>query len=323
MSSPGDKDLSRKIKDFALSIGFDLIGIAPSKQLSNHKEVIKNWLSAGMNADMLFLSRDIEKRTNPALLADGAKSIVVAGINYYPSEKQGGDGMPVISKYAYGKDYHTVLGDKLNNLLEFIVSCEPVAKGKVCVDVAPILEKAWAREAGLGWIGKNSILINKEIGSFIFLGEIVLNIDLQYDKPFSDDFCGSCTLCMKACPTDAINENRTIDARKCISWLTVENKNPIPFRYAGKMKGRVFGCDICQDICPWNKNAKPHNIPEFILSTELAKLNSEEWLSLSREKYMELFSQSSVGRIKYEKLKRNIETIFKDKRQKIKDKSKK
>jgi epoxyqueuosine reductase len=313
MSSPGDKNLSRKIKDFALSIGFDLIGIAPSKQLDYHKEVINNWLSAGMNADMRFISRDIDKRTDPALLFNGAKSVVVAGINYYSAVKQGDKGMPIISKYAYGKDYHIVIGEKLNELLHFIISCEPAASGMVCVDSSPVLEKAWAHEAGLGWIGKNSILINNKKGSFIFLGEIILNIDLQYEKPFSDDFCGSCRLCLDACPTNAINKNRTIDAKKCISWLTVENKNPIPEEFKTKMNNRIFGCDICQDVCPWNRNAKPHNHPEFILSPELAKINREGWLSLSKEKYLELFSQSSVGRLKYERLKRNIEAVLKDK----------
>lgn len=309
MSLSGDKDLSRKIKDFALSIGFDLVGIAPSKKLSDHKEVIENWLSAGMNADMLFISRDIDKRTDPALLFDGAKTVVVAGINYYPADKQGGDGVPVISKYAYGKDYHNVLDEKLVKLLEFITFCEPAASGKVCVDSSQILEKAWAREAGLGWIGRNSILINKEIGSFVFLGEIVLNIELHYDIPFSDDFCGSCTLCMKACPTDAINENRTIDARKCISWLTVENKNAIPDGFKSRMEGRVFGCDICQDICPWNKNAKPHKNPEFVLSEELKQLTSEEWFDLTREKFNSLFKSSAIERRTYEQFMKNVTIV--------------
>ena len=309
MSSRGVSYLSKRIKDFALSIGFDLIGIAASKKLTDHKEVIDNWLSAGMNADMQFISADIDKRTDPGLLFNGAKSVVVAGINYFPSQKQGDDGMPVISKYVYGKDYHIVLGEKLNLLLEFITSCEPGAKGRICVDSAPILEKAWAREAGLGWIGKNSILINKEKGSFIFLGEIVLNLDLQYNKTFSEDFCGDCTLCLKACPTDAINENRTNDARKCISWITVENKNPIPCEYAGRMKGRIFGCDICQDICPWNQNATPHKNPEFFLSEELKLLTSEEWFNLSREKFNSLFKNSSIKRRTYERLMKNVTIV--------------
>ena len=313
MSSSGDKDFSRRIKEFAVSIGFDLIGIAASKQLKDHKEFLINWLAAGMNADMHFISRGVEKRTDPALLVEGAKSVIVAGINYYPAEKQGGNGIPIISKYAYGKDYHAVLSEKLNNLLEFIISCEPSARGKVCTDSAPILEKAWASEAGLGWIGKNTILINKEIGSFLFLGELVLNIDLQYDKPYVENFCGNCRLCIEACPTNAINENKTIDISKCISWMTVENKNEIPEEFKANIENRIFGCDICQDVCPWNKEAKPHNNPDFKISDRIKKMSREEWLSLSREKYLELFSPTPVGRIKYEKLKKNIEIILKDK----------
>ena len=259
-----------------------------------------------MNADMGFISRDMEKRADPALLFNGAKSVIVCGINYYPADKQGGDGVPVISKYAYGKDYHAVLGEKLNSLLEFIISCEPTALGKVCVDSAPILEKAWAREAGLGWIGRNSVLINRDAGSFIFLGEIVLNIDLEYDKPFNQDFCGSCRLCIEACPTNAINENKTIDARKCISWLTVENKNVIPEEYKEKLADRVFGCDICQDVCPWNKKILPHDNPDFKLSDSIKKMSKEEWLSLSFDYFNEIFEKSAVKRATYSRLTRNI-----------------
>jgi len=310
MNQATDIVLSRKIKDFAYSLGFDLIGIAPSRQLSEHKERIDKWLSAGMNADMGFLSRETEKRCNPAMLVEGAKSVIVAGINYYPAEQQGGNGIPVISKYAYGKDYHSVIGERLKKLLDFIITMEPAGQGKVCIDSVPILEKGWAREAGLGWIGKNSILINREKGSFIFLGELVLDIDLQYDKPFSDDLCGTCNRCMEACPTNAINNNKTIDARKCISWLTVENKNPIPEEFKAMMDNRIFGCDICQDVCPWNNNTTPHNIREFAISPELLKMSSEEWCSLSEEKYREFFSKSSVRRIKYERLMENIETLF-------------
>jgi epoxyqueuosine reductase len=312
MGSHRDKDLSKKIKHFAVSIGFDLIGIASSKQLNDDKLVLQNWLAEEMNADMRFLARDIGKRTDPAALVNGAKSIVVAGINYYPVEKQGDPGVPVLSKYAYGKDYHSVVSEKLNRLLEFIVSCEPTVSGKVCVDSTPILEKAWAKEAGLGWIGRNTILISKERGSFIFLGELVLNIDLQYDKPFTEDLCGNCRLCLEACPTNAITEDRKIDARKCISWLTVENKNEIPEEFIEKMGNRIFGCDVCQDVCPWNKSVKPNNIREFIISPELLEMSGEEWISLTREKYQELFSQSSVRRVKYERLKRNIMAILKN-----------
>jgi epoxyqueuosine reductase len=241
---------------------------------------------------------------------DGARTVIVGGINYYSSEKQGGKGIPVVSKYAYGKDYHIVLCEKLEILLEFITSCLPEASGKVFVDSAPIFEKAWAREAGLGWIGKNSILVNKEIGSFIFLGEIVLDIELQYDKPFIEDLCGSCRLCLNTCPTNAINENKTINASRCISWLTVENKKPIPEELKTRMENRIFGCDICQDVCPWNKNSKPNNNPDLMLSDRLKKMTEEDWLSLSREEFDIIFDKTSVKRTTYKRLNRNINFVL-------------
>jgi epoxyqueuosine reductase len=308
-----DKDLGRKIKDFAYSLGFDLVGIAPSRKLTNHREVIDTWVSGGMHADMNFISRNFDKRTDPALLLEGAKSVVVAALNYYPAEIQGGNGIPVISKYAYGEDYHTVLREKLNCLLDFITSYEPAVSGRVCVDSDPVLEKAWAREAGLGWIGKHSILINREIGSFIFLGEVILNIELQYDEPFSEDFCGNCRLCMDACPAQAINENKTIDARKCISWLTVENKHFIPEEFKDKMKDRIFGCDICQDVCPWNFAAKPHNNQALKLSDKVIRMSGDEWLSLSSDDFDVLFNKSSINRVTYGRFLRNINFVSKSK----------
>jgi epoxyqueuosine reductase len=313
MSSYEKRDLSKLIKEYAYSIGFDLCGIAPCRPLKEHEQFLKKWTGAGMNAGMDYLIDNPERRTNPGLLFEGARSIIITGLNYSTTCKQGGDGIPVISRYAYGKDYHVVVKEKLHLLLEYIVSIKPSIKGQSYVDSGPVLEKAWGREAGLGWIGRHSILINKEFGSFIFLGELILNIELQYDTPYGEDNCTGCRLCMEACPTNAINEDRTIDARKCISWLTVENKNAIPEEFKGKMRDRIFGCDICQDVCPWNKNTKPHNNPELALSPELIKMTREEWLSLSIDKYLELFFQSSVGRIKYERLVRNIEIVLSDK----------
>jgi epoxyqueuosine reductase len=306
MASSENIDLSRKIKDYALSIGFDLIGIASSKELEYHKKVLNRWLSSGMNAKLGFLSNKIDERTNPALLVDRAKSVIVAGINYFPPEQQGDEGIPVISKYAYGKDYHIVVSDKLDELFKFIISCEPAASGKICVDTAAILEKAWAYEAGLGSIGKNSLLINNIIGSFIFLGEIILNIDLQYDKPFSDDLCQNCTLCLEACPTKAINGDRTIDVRKCISWLTVENKDPIPEEFVNKLNNRIFGCDTCQDVCPWNKKIKPHNNADFALPGKLKQLTLKDWKNLTRDEFYTLFERSSIRRRTYERFMKNV-----------------
>lgn len=311
MRRSAERDLSKLIKEYAYTIGIDLCGIASSKPLKEHCETLKKWTAGGMNAGMNYLADNPERRSDPGLLLNGAKSIIVAGVNYFSDLKQGGEGIPIISRYAYGKDYHMVVKEKLHLLMEYIKSLEPSIIGKSFVDSGPLLEKAWAREAGLGWIGKNSLLINRETGSFIFLGAIIINIELKYDTPYQEDNCGSCTLCIESCPLKAINNNRTIDARKCISWLTVENKNPIPEEYLDKMGDRIFGCDICQDACPWNKNAKPHSNPEFDISPELLKMTREEWLSLSVEKHLELFFQSAVGRLKYEKLIQNIETILK------------
>ena len=310
MTSSGDPDSGLKIKSYARSIGFDLVGIAPARPLTDHLDKLKDWISGGLNADMNFFLRDIHKRADPSLLLDGVKSVIVTGINYFPSEKQGGKGIPVISKYAYGKDYHNVVGDKLRNLLSFIISIRPEARGKVCVDSSPILEKAWAKEAGLGWIGKNSILINRESGSFIFLGEILLDIELSYDEPFSEDLCGACNLCLNACPTLAINRNKTIDANKCISWLTVENKNDIPVIFNSRMNGRIFGCDICQDICPYNKDLIPHNNPDFRLSDSLRSLSISDYKSMSFEYFNKIFENSPIKRLGYKRFTRNVNSVL-------------
>jgi epoxyqueuosine reductase len=310
MRSGNDNNLSRKIREYAISLGFDLIGIAPSKELTDHQTIIANWISEGMNADMTFISHDVVKRINPGSQVDNARSVIVAGMNYFPSEKQGGDGIPVMSKYAYGEDYHVVVSDKLNDLLNYIISCEPNAYGKICVDSSPILEKAWARESGLGWVGKNSLIINEKTGSFIFLGEIILNIELQYDMPFSKDLCGNCTSCLDACPTSAINKNRTIDARKCISWLTVENKQDIPEEFKGRLNNIIFGCDICQDVCPWNKNLIPHNNPRFGLPENLRNMSVSGWKSIDHGRFSLLFNKSSVRRLGYKRMIRNIKFVI-------------
>jgi len=311
MITSADKTISLLIKEKAYELGFDLCGIAPSKVLKEHESVIKNWCCSGMNGDMTYLGQNIEKRINPGLLVPGAKSVIVTGLNYFTGKKQGGDGIPVISRYAYGINYHDVIKDKLNTILDYIKSIRPEAEGKAFVDSAPIIEKAWAREAGLGWPGRHSILINNKIGSFFFLGVIILNIDLDYDEPFNEDHCGTCRLCIDSCPTGAINENRTIDVRKCIAYLTIENKDPVPEELALKMEGRVFGCDKCQDVCPWNNNAKPHKNPEFEISEELALMNAKEWLNLTRKQFNRLFKRSAIERRTYERLMKNVAIVTK------------
>jgi epoxyqueuosine reductase len=306
MTTSVNKTISLLIKEKAHDSGFDLCGFAPSKILKEHEPIIRNWCSSGMNGDMNYLAQNIEKRTNPGLLISGAKSVIVAGLNYYTEIKQGGNGIPVISRYAYGVNYHDVIKEKLNKILDYIISISPEAKGKVFVDSAPIIEKAWAREAGLGWPGRHSILINNNIGSFFFLGVIILNIELDYDEPFSEDHCGICRLCIDSCPTGAINENRTIDVRKCIAYLTIESKNTVPEELAIKMEGRVFGCDKCQDVCPWNRKSKQHKNSEFDLPEEVQQMTTEEWHNLSKEQFNRLFKRSAIERRTYKKFIRVI-----------------
>lgn len=306
-------ELTTLIKEKTSELGFDLCGIAPVRKLVEYKSILSNWCSEGMNGEMAYLGRNIEKRIDPALLFSEAKSVVVTGLNYYAEKKQGGNGVPVISRYAYGSDYHNVIINKLGKVLDLIHHQYPLVNGKAFVDSAPLLEKAWAREAGLGWPGRHSLVINRDAGSFFFIGILLLDIGLEFDEPFLDDHCGECRQCVESCPTNAINENRTIDARRCISYLTIENRRPVPEELRGKMEGRVFGCDICQEVCPWNINARPHNIPEFNISSELENMTREEWVSLTPERFNSLFRNSPVKRIKYEGIMEKIRLLPKNK----------
>lgn len=314
MANSEEKKLTVLIKEKAHDLGFDLCGTAPSKPLIERGNIIKNWCSSGMNNGMSFMARDIEKRINPEFLVTGAKSLIVTGLNYYTDKKQSKPGVPIISRYAYGTNYHDVIKTKLNKLLTFITTIEPGAMGRSFVDSAPLLEKAWAQEAGLGWQGRHSIVINKEIGSFFFIGVLVLNIDLDYDKPFIGDHCGDCRLCIDLCPTGAINDNHTIDARKCIANLTIENRSPIPEDIVPKLGRRVCGCDRCQEVCPWNKNAKPNNHPEFDLPEEVELMTAEDWINLSRDRFNKLFKRSAIARRKYDFFMQNVTIVTKHNR---------
>lgn len=236
----------------------------------------------------------------------------MTGLNYYTEEKQTEKNVPILSRYAYGANYHDVIKKKLDLILNLIRNANPGTDGRSIVDSAPALEKAWAVEAGLGWQGRHSIVINREIGSFFFIGIIVLNIELEYDKPDKNNYCGNCRLCIESCPTGAINENGTIDARKCIANLTIENRGPIPEEIIPKIEGRIYGCDKCQEVCPWNKNAKTNNTPEFDISPELQKLTRNEWLSLSQDQFNMLFKKSSLKRTKYEVFMRNLKAITRE-----------
>jgi epoxyqueuosine reductase len=309
MNSLSDKTLSVLIREKARDLGFDQCGIAPSRSLDERKEVLESWCSSGMNGEMSFLAKDINRRINPEFLVTDAKSLIVTALSYYTEIKQTEPDVPVISRYAYGASYQDVIKKKLHKLLAFIKNIKPETEGRSFSDSAPLLEKAWASEAGLGWQGKHSIVINREIGSFFFIGALIINIELEYDTPLKSEYCGTCRLCIDLCPTQAINENRTIDARKCISNLTIENRGPIPEDIIPKLGRRVYGCDRCQEVCPWNKNARQHNNPEFELKEEIERMNKNDWMNLSPDQFERLFKGSPIARRKYKPFMKNVTIV--------------
>lgn len=304
------KSLSLQIKQKAHEVGFDICGIAKVRALTEREPVLRAWLEAGMNDKMGYLSREPEKRFNPELIFPGTKSLVVTGISYYSENQQKGTGIPVLSRYTYGMDYHNVIIPKLEKVLDFVKTSVPEVEGKAFCDTGFLHEKSWISEAGLGWQGRHSIMINKEIGSFFFIGILMLNIELVYNETFKGEYCGNCRLCIESCPTGAINENRTIDARKCISNRTIENRGPIPEEIIPKMGGRVYGCDLCQEVCPWNKNIKSNSHPEFTINEKVANMSRKEWQSLTEEEFNKLFNNTALVRIKYADFKRNIDAAI-------------
>jgi len=300
------RELSQAIKAEALRIGFADCGFARVEPLSEEAGRLRAWLDAGYHARMGYMANHFEKRTDPALLVEGTTSVISLLYNYYTEKTQHDPTAPVLSKYAYGRDYHFVMKEKMNLLFDFIKSVIPEAEGRIFVDSAPVLDRAWAVRAGLGWIGKNSNLISRQWGSFVFIGEIFLNLDLEYNQIPENDYCGSCNVCVEACPTGAILDKRTLNAERCISYQTIENKGDIPSEYHPLMSNRFFGCDICQDVCPWNRKAQPHNEPDFEPSSTLLNLTLDEWQHLDQEQYRRLFRNSPVKRAGYGKLKGNL-----------------
>ncbi len=287
------------IKNKALELGFDLCGIVPVRILREHGERLNSWLAKGMNAGMSYMERNREKRLDPGLLVKDARSVIVTATNYYqtynPAKYQ-----PVFARYALGRDYHRVIKNKLYELLGIIKEMHPGAGGRVFVDTAPVLERAWAVEAGLGWIGKNSMFINKKLGSFTFLGVIVVDVELDYDSPFEKDYCGSCRKCIHACPANAISEDRTIDSNKCLSYLTIEHRDELPDDFHEIAANKVFGCDICQEVCPWNKNVPEKKIKEFEPLPEIINYTTEQWKNISRDEFNSIFKDSPVQRTGYD-----------------------
>ena len=267
---------------------------------------LEKWLDRGYHARMGYMANHFDKRTDPTKLVEGARSVVSLLYNYYTDKSRLDPRAPVLSKYAYGRDYHVVMKEKMNLLMDFITSEVGPVEGRVFVDSAPVLDRAWARRAGLGWIGKNSNLISRTAGSFVFIGELIVDLELEYNQVPESDFCGSCNLCIEACPTDAILTNRTLDAERCISYQTIENKSEISADLRGKLSNRFFGCDICQDVCPWNRQALNHREPDFEPGEELLAMTEDDWMNLDRERYKRLFKDSAVERAGYRKLKGNL-----------------
>lgn len=304
---------AQKIKAKALDLGFDFCGIAKADFLAEEAPRLEAWLTRNMHGQMGYMANHFDKRLDPRLLVDGAKSVVSVLLNYYPGNEPEqrlpeGDDDFKISKYAYGTDYHFVLKDKLKALLEFIHTEIGEVGGRAFVDSAPVMDKAWAAKSGLGWVGKHSNLLNRQMGSFFFIGELILDLALEPDGP-TTDHCGTCTRCIDACPTDAIVAPYVVDGSRCISYFTIELKEAIPPEVKGKFDNWLFGCDICQDVCPWNRFAKPHQTPEFTLSPELAAMTKNDWEEITEEVFRELFKRSPIKRTKREGLTRNARFI--------------
>jgi epoxyqueuosine reductase len=296
------------IKSEAKRLGFDFVGISKAEFLEEEAPRLENWLNKNMHGQMSYMQNHFDKRLDPRILVPGAKSVVSLLLNYFPSQTQVDETAPKISKYAYGNDYHDVIKDKLNQLLQYIKENIGEVDGRVFVDSAPVLDRAWAQKSGLGWIGKNSNLINKQSGSFFFIAELIIDLELEADGPIKD-YCGTCTKCIDACPTEAIVAPQIVDGSKCISYFTIELKDAIPADVKGKFDNWMFGCDVCQDVCPWNRFSKPHQEPQFNPASGLLEMTKKEWLELTEETFKKVFKDSAVKRTKFSGLTRNIKFI--------------
>ena len=299
---------SSMIKAEARKIGFDGCGISKAGELTEDRERLSAWLKKHYHASMRYMENHFGKRVNPSILVENAKSVISVILNYYPAERQKDPDAPVVSKYAYGRDYHRVIRPKLKQLLQYINSEIKPAKGRGFVDSAPVLDRAWAARAGLGWIGKNSMLISPGSGSYFFIGSLIVDIELSYDSPIPD-FCGDCNRCLNACPTQAIVTPHVIDSGKCISYHTIENRGEIDPELKGKFQHRVFGCDICQDVCPWNRKATPHGHSELMPITALLEMKRNDWYQLDDRQYSDVFQTSAIKRTGFQGLKRNLKFI--------------
>jgi len=298
---------SKLIKTEAKRLGFLSCGISKAGFLEEEAPRLEKWLKNNGHGEMRYMENHFDKRLNPRKLVDGSKSVISLLLNYYPSEAQNTDSFK-ISKYAYGTDYHFVIKDKLKSLLHFIQDEIGEVHGRAFVDSAPVLDKAWAAKSGLGWIGKHSNLLSQQVGSFYFIAELIIDLDLEYDA-VTTDHCGSCTACIDACPTEAITEPYVVDGSKCISYFTIELKENIPTEFKGKMDDWIFGCDVCQDVCPWNRFSKPHNEPLFNPHPELLSMTKKDWEEITEETFKKVFKKSPVKRTKFSGLNRNIKFL--------------
>lgn len=295
------------IKTEAKRLGFLSCGISKSDFLEEEAPRLEKWLNKNMNGEMSYMANHFDKRLDPRLLVEGSKSVISLLLNYYPEETQTADSYK-ISKYAYGQDYHHIIKSKLRQLQEFITEEIGEINGRAFVDSAPVLDKAWAAKSGLGWIGKNSNLLTQQVGSFYFIAELIVDIELEYDHAVTDH-CGTCTACLDACPTQAIVEPYVVDGSKCISYFTIELKNELPSEMKGSFDDWMFGCDVCQDVCPWNRFSKPHNEPLFNPNPDLLSMTKKDWEEITVDVFKKVFKKSAVKRTKYDGLTRNIDFL--------------
>lgn len=303
---------TRLLKEHAVRLGFDFCGVAQAGFLEEEAPHLEDWLRQGKHGAMRYMENHFDKRLDPTRLVEGAQSVVTLLYNYYPEKDVGqGNDTYQVAKYAYGEDYHFVVKRKLRELLAYLQETVGEVHGRAFVDSAPVMERAWAQRSGVGWIGKNSLLLNKQRGSFFFLAELIIDLELAYDAPVPD-YCGTCTRCLDACPTDAITEPYVVDASRCISYLTIELRDAIPDSMRGKFADWIFGCDICQDVCPWNRHAQPHQEPAFEPHPDLEDMTRQDWHEITEDVFRRVFKKSAVKRTKLDGLRRNIAFAAKD-----------
>ncbi|PHS10898.1 MAG: tRNA epoxyqueuosine(34) reductase QueG [Kordia sp.] len=300
---------TQMIKTEALRLGFLSCGISKATFLEEEAPKLESWLKNDFHGEMKYMENHFDKRLDPRLLVEDAKSVISLSYNYYPEQLQREDSYK-IAKYAYGQDYHHVIKAKLKELSVFVQEQVGDVQGRAFVDSAPVMERAWAKKSGLGWEGKHSLILQKKQGSFFFLSELVIDLELDYDTPMTDH-CGTCTKCIDACPTEAILPNNTVDGSKCISYFTIELKENIANEFKGQFDDWMFGCDICQDVCPWNRFSKPHNEPLFTPKSELLNMTKKDWEDITEDVFGKVFQKSAVKRTKFAGLQRNISFLKK------------